>query len=226
MKQNVQIMKILIVRFFCTDPRIVYCTAITGKTVFIDGVVHDDNSGAEDDSTKIITIVIDLNVQVIAIEGRTDDVTVAGIIVSTNDDFIVTDISWKCTNVKISGWMGIDFDDSAWPPAEVTDNDLAMYPRDKKFGKRAKSIWTAKQSGAYDKIVYCRAFFGKSAPVESDKKLIKAECRVYSSLYADIIIKSNYSSISDPFEYCWPLSLVMQKSEDVLQSRVLMIAYV
>lgn len=116
-------------------------------------------------------IVIDKNAQVIAIEGQTDDDTKAGIIVSTNDDFIVTDTSWKCTNVKDDGWVDIDFDDSAWPSAvEVANKDLAGSHRDKKFSNRAMFIWTAKRSDAYDKTVYCRAFFGKFALVESDKK--------------------------------------------------------
>lgn len=100
-------------------------------------------------------------IQIIAVRGRSNLGSVAGIIASSTDDSIVTDSTWKCTNVEEDGWMDIDYNDAAWPTAvPVEEKDLKMYDRDKKFGSRAKHIWTAKKTDSYDQTVYCRAFFG------------------------------------------------------------------
>lgn len=144
---------------FALGTKSIHITIITEGTIYIDGEININLPDAE--GGTIGEIFIDSVIQIIAVKGSTNLGSVAGIIASSTDDSIVTDSTWKCTNVEEEGWMDIDYNDAAWPTAvPVEETDLKMYGRDKKFGSRAKHIWTAKKTDSYDQTVYCRAFFG------------------------------------------------------------------
>ena len=80
--------------------------------------------------------------------------TAYGILASTTSG-VVTDESWKCTQMKEAGWTHCMFDDSHWPNAIITERK-----RDSKWGDfdgispSAKWIW-ATGAGEFSKV-YCR----------------------------------------------------------------------
>jgi hypothetical protein len=143
-------------------PKSLCIRTITEGSVYIDGERYNDLPDSSVQITAGFRITITDVFQVIAIEASSNLGNAAGIIAATSDGKIVTDISWKCTSVEVTGWKEIDYNDAAWPAAvPVDDSDVQMYEKDEKCSTKAKYIWTAKKSGSYDQKVYCRAYIGE-----------------------------------------------------------------
>src|SRR6218665_2465120 len=131
---------------FLLAPRRICIRSITSSVLYIDGEHYFD---LPDNGEPIGDISLDDNIQIIAVQASSNLGIVAGIVVSTSDGSIVTDITWKCTSVVEIGWTAIDYNDAAWPYAVPVDEaDLKMYGEDKKCSSRAKYIWTAKRAGS------------------------------------------------------------------------------
>ena len=76
------------------------------------------------------------------------------IIVSTNDSYILTNSSWKCTNeTPAANWIEDGYDDNCWPNArsESVNDELADINPD--INPNALQIWTW---SILDNLVYCR----------------------------------------------------------------------
>lgn len=103
------------------------------------------------------TIVVDLpgSTQVIAVKG-VNTYGEPGFLGSTDDGYIVTNFSWKCTNKFAEKWNKIGFHDSNWPDAY----DVKEYSEKPVSGIDPKAVWIwtrydyRKEKG--DRIVYCR----------------------------------------------------------------------
>lgn len=66
--------------------------------------------------------------QVLAVEVTNDGSADVGLLVSLvgASGVVVSDASWRCSNVYAEHWPDIDFDDSAWPAAtEIGTYDVA-----------------------------------------------------------------------------------------------------
>ena len=84
-------------------------------TLYIDGVLqtslpHCSNWQIAD------SVPLPDRARSIAVHGY-DLGVVAGILASSDDDSLLSNSNWKCTNVFYDNWMDADFDDSSWPSA-------------------------------------------------------------------------------------------------------------
>ena len=89
----------------------------------------------------------------------------AGILASTDDDYVLTNSSWKCSNISHPGWEEIDFDDSAWLSAiEYGRNGEGVWGVIPGISSNAEWIWLRQFTSAQepmDNDVYCRKNLGK-----------------------------------------------------------------
>lgn len=96
---------------------------------------------------------------VIAVKG-VNNMADAGIIASTDDGYVITNSSWRCSKKKRFGWEGLDFDDADWAPASYSKS-YYVKPITGIRGD-AQWIWTDRFSGkSSDKVVYCRLILRK-----------------------------------------------------------------
>ena len=88
------------------------------------------------------------NACVLAIETVDVD-ALAGVLASTSTG-VVTDASWKCSDVEQTGWHLAGFDDAAWSHATVvTPNNGSI----SEINSEAEWIWSEYDNGH---IAYCR----------------------------------------------------------------------
>ena len=116
--------------------------------MFADGV----SLGKDKNWRSATNYVIPGNTRVISVEGR--DISHQYGILGSFSNGMVTNASWKCSNVKEPGWSCPDFDDSNWPAAVEVAKHGDMPWRDiAGIASTAKWIWTADKE---DDNVYCR----------------------------------------------------------------------
>ena len=109
------------------------------------------------------------NTTLITIHGRNDLIYYAAIVASTDDEYILTNSSWKCSNVSQNGWEEIDFDDSAWMNAiEYAYNGEDPWGFAPGISTNASWMWLRQYNGLpnstyeeMDQEVYCRKRLGK-----------------------------------------------------------------
>ena len=79
---------------------------------------------------------------------------VAAILASTSTG-VVTDVSWKCSDVEQTGWHLAGFNDSAWSQARIiAPNDGSFWPGViAGINSEAKWIWAQTTSAT---VAYCR----------------------------------------------------------------------
>lgn len=127
--------------------------------LYIDGVeITDLPNSIHHDTPDVIDLPC--TTRLIGIHGR-NDFSVSGIVASTDDNYVLTNSSWKCSNVNYPGWAEIDFDDSAWVSAmeygNNGGNDWVYIPT---ISSDAEWIWL-RQDEPMDIDVYCRKKLGK-----------------------------------------------------------------
>lgn len=136
----------------CVPERTLTITADDESFLFLDGeeisLTHSKAWDVPD------TVLLLKDTKLIAVKAI-NDYADAGIIASTDDGYVITNSSWKCTNKKSFGWEGLDFDDSDWAPASYSkayyEKPIAGIRND------AQWIWTERFTGrSSDKNVYCR----------------------------------------------------------------------
>ena len=88
--------------------------------LFIDGREITDLKNA-DNWQYLDTLDLPCTARIIAIEAN-DSAGVGAILASTDDGYIKTNSSWKCTNTTIEGWQEVDFNDSTWKEAVIVSN--------------------------------------------------------------------------------------------------------
>src|SRR6218665_1742468 len=126
--------------------------------LYVDGTEKTGLVNAND-WMKADTVDLPWTARVIAVQG-TDLHVVGGILASTDDGSILTDSSWKCTNVLYRGWQLIGFDDSSWPSAYVISlHQTTPWTLVPGIKTNAYWIWTPKNKGG-DLVVYCRKNLG------------------------------------------------------------------
>ena len=95
------------------------------------------------------SIQVPNDLQVIGIKSNATPYSeFSGIIASTNDDFILTNSSWKCTNqTPDTSWTDVCYDDTDWQTASIQSYRVAG------VSPLANWIWTNTRA---DLLVYCR----------------------------------------------------------------------
>ena len=140
-------------------PRKLSITVDNQMRLYVDGTEKTGLVNAND-WMKADTVDLPLNARVIAVQG-TDLHVVGGILASTDDGSILTDSSWKCTNVLYKGWQLVDFDDSSWPSAyAISLHQTTPWTLVPGIKTNAYWIWTPKYQGG-DLVVYCRKYIGR-----------------------------------------------------------------
>ncbi|ESO04902.1 hypothetical protein HELRODRAFT_171904 [Helobdella robusta] len=83
-------------------------------------------------------------------------VVAVNLLVSSDDDFLLTNETWKCTKSYYDGWYKISYDDSFWSDAitvlhpENTDRTGCLSP---------KAKWIIESSNCSECLFYCRKRF-------------------------------------------------------------------
>ena len=118
--------------------------------IFADGEsLGQDNS----DWRKATNFVIPGDTRVVSVEGR-NTILDSGILGSFSNG-LVTNESWKCSNIWSPGLNSPDFDDSQWSAAVVVaEHGASPWGDIKGIDLAAKWIWTSLSQG-YD-TAYCR----------------------------------------------------------------------
>ena len=86
------------------------------------------------------TLDLPCNARVIAIEGN-DTGGVGAISASTDDGYIISNTSWKCSNGRIPGWQEVDFNDSSWKKAVNNTSNHGSFPDAAKNIIRGDASW-------------------------------------------------------------------------------------
>jgi len=142
--------------------------------LYIDGVEITDLPNSEfHDIPDVVNLPC--TTRLIGIHGSNGpDGAVAGIVASTDDNYVLTNSSWKCSNVSYPGWAEVDFDDSAWESAlEFGNNGGNGWVHIPAISSDAEWIWLRQYYSDWelmDSNVYCR------------KRLGKKNCIVHTSL--------------------------------------------
>lgn len=135
--------------------------------LYIDGIEITGLQNAEDYG-KPDLVDLPCTTKLIAVHGSNGPAgDVAGILASTDDNYILTNSSWKCSNVSQIGWVEIDFDDSTWIPAleyghNEDDDDWVLVPG---ISSGAFWIWLRQYTSdndPMDRDVFCRKRLGKT----------------------------------------------------------------
>lgn len=129
--------------------------------LYIDGV---EITGLPNGGNYGFADVVDLPcyTRLIAIHGNNVG-SVGGILASTDDDYVLTNSSWRCSNVNHPGWEQIDFDDSAWvTPTEYGRNGEGVWGVISGISSNAVWIWFTQPTdpGPIDDNLYCRKLLG------------------------------------------------------------------
>ena len=124
--------------------------------VYVDGKQVNSNPQKNNMNQAIITpIPSDTRVVAVRVTNLNEGPT-GGFRGAFSDNSVVTDGSWKCSEVFTKGWQNVDFDDSLWPAASTT----AWYSECNFFTPSAKWLWTDKNR--YTAItIYCRRTLSK-----------------------------------------------------------------
>ena len=100
---------------------------------------------------------ISRTVEVIAIEcenANKENGILASVENESGDIIVETDVSWKCTSTKTSGWEKKDFKEhSSWPQATLSEKVLRIG----EISETAKWIWADNE----ENFAYCRYWFNK-----------------------------------------------------------------
>lgn len=118
-------------------------------------IFADGESLGQDNNNwrKATNFVIPGDTRVVSVEGR-NTLWDSGILGSFSNG-LVTNESWKCSNIWSPGLNFPDFDDSQWPAAvAVAENGFSPWGYINGIDLAAKWIWTSLSQG-YD-TVYCR----------------------------------------------------------------------
>lgn len=117
----------------------------------INGLIYNDKfNGSFVDQYPADSVSLPYTTKVIAVEGSNAK-SYGGILASTDDGYILTNSSWKCTDNRVIGWQKVGFDDSLWPPA----NQTITRPFTQGIRSDAFWIWTTKYYYG-DSDVFCR----------------------------------------------------------------------
>merc|ERR1711962_944153 len=122
--------------------------------VFLDGIQFTDSSMSKWDETSEISLPF--NAKVIAI-SCINSKGHYGIKASTSYG-IVTDATWRCSNVEEDNWMMTDFDDSTWEFAKTENLHVNGLSRPQ-LSENAQWIWS--QSGHTK--AYCRKIISQGS---------------------------------------------------------------
>ena len=131
--------------------------------LYYDGVEITDLPNSEL-THEVDVVELPCTTRLIAVHGRQGPAKqFAGIIASTDDEFVLTNTSWKCLNVSQPGWEEIDFDDSDWLLAIEYDNK-----KQSEISSNASWIWLRQwnslTNSTYEEMdleVYCRKRLGE-----------------------------------------------------------------
>lgn len=135
-----------------TPPRVLSITGTDFFHLYFDGIEVQNLPNANN-FLIADTVPIPCSTRVIGAESI-DLVSWRGIKGSTSDGYVVTNNTWKCSNVAQTGWPKVAFDDSRWPAAVYTDPGL---PVSGSFRSNAHWIWTVnKTDQGMGLHVYCR----------------------------------------------------------------------
>jgi len=127
-------------------------------------------------------VVLPCETSVIAVKA-TDLHVVGGILASTVDGSILTNSSWKCTNVYYDGWQLVNFDDSSWPSAyAIALHQTLPWTLVPGIKTNAYWIWTPKYQGG-DLVVYCRKDLGKISVFMPEQKILCAYLIMLNGYY-------------------------------------------
>jgi len=125
--------------------------------VYFDGQLQQFNQNMSNwRDTK--TCTLPGSVSVIAIAAENTD-RAGGILCSTRDGSIVSDRTWKCTDVyqPDTKWASTGFDDSDWKPACISDQDIKGQPRNQYMSTMSNNsdwIWSNCGDGAAEGFRY------------------------------------------------------------------------
>lgn len=89
---------------------------------------------------------------------------VAGILLSTDDESILSSASWKCSTQYVAGWESPAFNDASWPAASISGDHSAsnIHHVLSPISLNAKWIWTKNFiDPAIDATAYCRLSIGE-----------------------------------------------------------------
>ena len=127
-------------------------------TLYIDGVLQ--TSLMESSNWQIAdSVPLPVGARSIAVHGY-DLGVIAGILASSDDDSILTNSNWKCTNVFHDNWMDVDYEDLSWPSAtQICVNGVGIWGWIDGISRNAYWIWTPNyisSANNWDQSVYCR----------------------------------------------------------------------
>ena len=131
-------------------------TADNNLTLYIDGVLQQ--SLPQSSNWPVADLVqLPVGTRSIAVYA-VDWGVIAGILASSDDDSILTNSNWKCTNVFHNNWMSAGFVDSSWPSAtQICANGEGIWGLINGISRKAYWIWTPNYiSNNGDRSVYCR----------------------------------------------------------------------
>ena len=138
-----------------------YYTGTNDSAVYFDGWVAQSLFEMKDIGSCICEYSVEVpnSIHVLGIKSNCSDVSDVCsnrefIIASTDDSYILTNSSWKCTSqTPAETWTEDGYDDSSWPNArsESVNDELAD------INPNARQIWTW---SILDNLVYCRLRLG------------------------------------------------------------------
>ena len=134
--------------------RTLTCITAWNTNFYFDGVQKYPSTTARHDSRNTSTIPFSGDLQVIGIKSTNTFNSYHGIIASTDDDYILTNSTWKCRNKLHENWADVNYNDSHWQNAT---NFSVTYNRSV-IRNQAQWIWTINWS---DDTVYCRLCLGR-----------------------------------------------------------------
>ena len=93
----------------------------------------------------------------------------AGILASTTDGVILTNSTWRCSNISSVSWADVDFDDSSWTPAvDIGQNGVGPWGPVSSINGNAMWIWNNRQFT--DLTIHCRLDLGEFSRISNSLK--------------------------------------------------------
>lgn len=162
--------------------------------LYIDGVpilnLPNRNNWKDPDSVNM-----NCSTKVIAVKGTDDRIKRASILASTDDGYVMTNASWKCTSVYYTGWELVTYDDSNWPAAYITaDHQTVSLALLAAIRTDAYWIWTPNYISGPDEdiVVYCRKnLVNKAPPIICPPGYLSITADNSLRLYFDGVEKTN-----------------------------------
>lgn len=87
------------------------------------------------------------------------DAGYGGLLASDTTGRIISDSTWKCSNVNSSGWMNVNFNDSSWKNAALLFNNSGSTIYQPIPGIRPEAWWIWNSEKSLDLYVYLRLRF-------------------------------------------------------------------